>query len=261
MFNLEGPARKPWQNRLLAAYLSVIAGYVNSAGYLIVGSFTSHVTGSAGRLANDVVARDYVAAVSAFFLVMAFFLGAFSANAVLQTRLLARRRWLFALLLLTEAGLLEGFVMLVDGRLSLTVQRRADAEASVLCFAMGLQNSLVTVISDARVRTTHLTGVVTDLGIEAARWVRFWAGQASTVFTASENLVVPRPPQAPTAALLMTILFGFLTGAVLGAEGGTLYGARAFYAPAIAAALGAVYAAVSGRRPVAAPQGDQAGAG
>lgn len=38
--------------------------------------------------------------------------------------------------------------------------------ACCLLFAMGLQNALVTIISNSVVRTTHLTGLFTDLGIE-----------------------------------------------------------------------------------------------
>jgi uncharacterized membrane protein YoaK (UPF0700 family) len=41
--------------------------------------------------------------------------------------------------------------------------------AYLLLFAMGLQNSLVTSISNATVRTTHLTGLFTDLGIELSQ--------------------------------------------------------------------------------------------
>ena len=40
---------------------------------------------------------------------------------------------------------------------------------------MGLQNALVTRVSGAVVRTTHMTGVLTDIGIELVRmraWVR-----------------------------------------------------------------------------------------
>src|SRR5690606_11214390 len=42
--------------------------------------------------------------------------------------------------------------------------------ACLLLFAMGLQNSYVTKISNAVVRTTHLTGLFTDLGIELSHW-------------------------------------------------------------------------------------------
>ena len=41
--------------------------------------------------------------------------------------------------------------------------------ACSLLFSMGLQNSLVTSISNAVVRTTHLTGLFTDLGIELSQ--------------------------------------------------------------------------------------------
>ena len=43
----------------------------------------------------------------------------------------------------------------------------------LLCFIMGLQNAIVTKISQAEIRTTHMTGVVTDLGIELGRLI-YW---------------------------------------------------------------------------------------
>jgi len=247
VFSLEGPARRASQNRVLAAWLSIIAGYVNAAGFLIVGSFTSHVTGNAGRVANDVVQRDFGAAGRALLLVLAFFLGAFAANLVLLTRIIRRRAWMYTLLLLVEAGLLMVFARAGYGSVELPGPHHADLKAAILCFAMGLQNSMVTVISDARVRTTHLTGVVTDLGIEAARWVRWSAGRASQLLPI-EGLVAPvSRPQSATSLLLLTILFGFLAGAVLGAEATTLRGPDALYAPAVALILAAVYSAWTGR--------------
>src|SRR5699024_113476 len=41
--------------------------------------------------------------------------------------------------------------------------------AMLLLFAMGLQNALVTYVSQSVVRTTHLTGIFTDLGIELSQ--------------------------------------------------------------------------------------------
>lgn len=247
MFSLEGPARRPGQNRLLAAWLSAIAGYVNSAGFLIVGSFTSHVTGNAGRLANDVVQRDFAAAGRAFVLVLAFFLGAFASNLLLVTRIISRRAWMYSLLLLVEALLLALFARMGHEPLELLGPRLADIKAVVLCFAMGLQNSMVTLISDARVRTTHLTGVVTDLGIEAARWMRWSYGRAPRLSALGPPVAAVSRPQSATSILLLTILFGFLAGAVLGAEGTTLYGPQALYAPALALVLAALYSAWTGR--------------
>ena len=39
----------------------------------------------------------------------------------------------------------------------------------VLCYIMGLQNAVITKISNAEIRTTHITGLVTDLGIEIGK--------------------------------------------------------------------------------------------
>src|SRR5262249_48591357 len=41
----------------------------------------------------------------------------------------------------------------------------------LLCFIMGLQNAIITKISQARIRTTHLTGMVTDIGIELGKLI------------------------------------------------------------------------------------------
>ncbi len=43
--------------------------------------------------------------------------------------------------------------------------------ALILCFLMGLQNATITKISGAEIRTTHMTGIVTDIGIELGRLV------------------------------------------------------------------------------------------
>jgi uncharacterized membrane protein YoaK (UPF0700 family) len=49
------------------------------------------------------------------------------------------------------------------------IMQNSDFIAYILLFSMGLQNSLVTKISNATVRTTHLTRLFTDLGIELSQ--------------------------------------------------------------------------------------------
>jgi uncharacterized membrane protein YoaK (UPF0700 family) len=41
----------------------------------------------------------------------------------------------------------------------------------LLCYLMGLQNAVITKISHAEIRTTHVTGLVTDMGIELGKLV------------------------------------------------------------------------------------------
>ena len=48
--------------------------------------------------------------------------------------------------------------------------------ARVLCyglaFLMGAQNALASALTSTRVRATHLSGIITDLGVELSAWLR-----------------------------------------------------------------------------------------
>jgi uncharacterized membrane protein YoaK (UPF0700 family) len=83
----------------------------------------------------------------------------------------ARRRRLhavFAWPLLVESALV--FVAGVVGAPGTGLASvQALATVCALTFAMGLQNALITKISRGEIRTTHVTGIVTDLGIEFGR--------------------------------------------------------------------------------------------
>jgi len=212
VFRREGPARNPRTNLILAAYLAATAGYVNSGGFVMIGSFTSHVTGSIGRFANDLANAHFGASISALSLALAFFGGAIAASFVLEssTRSVPLR---YSVVLAIEAALLLCFVF-IAGLSRTTHPRLLDAEAALLCAAMGLQNGLVTRLSGAIVRTTHLTGIVTDLAGEVVRWYRFYHWRYITGPRPSQP---PRHPPDGRIALLLTITLAFTLGAAVGA--------------------------------------------
>ncbi len=172
-----------------------------------------------GRLANDAATGQYAAAVAALSLVLCFFAGAFAASVITESRFWGvQSSRAYALALAAETSLLLTFTLLSYATNSAQPRVR-DAEAALLCAAMGLQNALVSRLSGAVVRTTHLTGVVTDLGIEGARWFRFWRQSLSEV-TRVPLVFGSNPPERPTAArvlLLGTIAASFLAGASSGA--------------------------------------------
>jgi uncharacterized membrane protein YoaK (UPF0700 family) len=232
VFSHEGPSRSAANNGILAGYLALVAGFVNSSGFVLLGTFTSHVTGSVGRLANDVASSRWGAAALAAIFVVAFFAGAFSASILIEAQ---RRRVsrAYGIALLLESVALCSFV-LVAKTLRIDHARVLDAEAAMLCFAMGMQNSLVTNLSGAVIRTTHLTGVVTDLGIEAARW-HYW------LFSSYKGPRQPRP-SAVKAALLLTILIAFTVGAISGALFTANRGPTAMLLPGAALLFAAGYA-------------------
>jgi len=78
----------------------------------------------------------------------------------------------FALPLLVEAILLLVFG-LVGANLNIYLPLTVPAIALLLCFVMGLQNAIVTKASRAEIRTTHMTGVITDIGIELGKLI-YW---------------------------------------------------------------------------------------
>jgi uncharacterized membrane protein YoaK (UPF0700 family) len=79
----------------------------------------------------------------------------------------------------------------------------------VLCFIMGLQNAVITKISNAEVRTTHVTGLVTDLGIELGKLV--YVNRLTR-----EKLVLGNRRKL---RILLKLLFSFFIGGLLGAIG------------------------------------------
>lgn len=213
MFRHEGPARDPRLNSRIAAYLASIAGFVNSGGFILIGTFTSHVTGSAGRASIDLAKGDVGATIFASLLVVSFFVGAFCASLVIEGSL-ERMPEAYGIALSLQAALLVAFVF-VAGLSRATHPRMLDAQAALLCGAMGMQNSLVTRLSGSVVRTTHLTGIVTDLGIEAARWYR-WHRARIGLPALFKGRVPPEEPKKQRSLLLLTILLTFSIGAALG---------------------------------------------
>lgn len=241
MFRREGDQRPFRHNQILAAYLASIAGLVNSAGLILIGSFTSHVTGNVGRLANDLATGSGAAAFAAL-LVVCFFAGSFSASVALESSVRSRPRT-YSTLLFCEAGLLAAFALL-SYLMDTHDPRYRDVEAGLLCFAMGMQNSFVTRLSGAVVRTTHVTGVVTDLGIEAARWFR-WTRAHLGRRTELKLVVGDAPlaaPQSATAILLITIFAAFALGGIAGALLAVHFGELALLVPVTALIAGGTYA-------------------
>lgn len=172
MRRLAGPERTAAANRQLGLALAFIAGAVNAGGFLAIGQYTSHVTGIVSSMADNLALGRDGLVLAALGAAGAFMLGA--ASTALMVNFGRRRRLYseYALPLLVEAMLLLGFG--VWGA-SLPAPDAAALQRTValLCFVMGLQNALVTKLSRAEIRTTHMTGIVTDIGIELGKLL-YW---------------------------------------------------------------------------------------
>jgi uncharacterized membrane protein YoaK (UPF0700 family) len=139
--------------------------------------------------------------------------------------------WLAAIAGAVNAIGLLGFrheaVSHVTGSSTLLLLRGADAGHWLASAACGLQNAMVSSYSGALVRTTHMTGLVTDIGTMLGARLR---GQ---------------PLDRRRVLLYVILLSGFLIGGVVGALAFARLGARALLLPAVGAlALAAAYHAV-----------------
>jgi uncharacterized membrane protein YoaK (UPF0700 family) len=158
-----GEARDGGADRNLACALAGIAGALNTAGFYADSLYSSNMTGNVSALADHLAVADFRVAGTYLALVAIFISGA-AVSALLINA--GRRRQLigiYALSVLGE-GVLLGILACFD--LWLAGATRIATLAFGLSFIMGMQNAVVTRISNARVRTTHVTGMVTDIGIE-----------------------------------------------------------------------------------------------
>ena len=210
LLHLSGQHRTASTNRLLGGILAFNAGAINAGGFLVVHMYTSHMTGFASMLADNLVLGNMTLVLGALGTVLAFTTGA-AVTAVMVNW--ARQRHVrseYALPLLAEALLL-----LIFGLMGATLNRQTPFAVPltvlVLAFTMGLQNALVSKISSSQIRTTHMTGIITDIGIELGK-LFYWNRTESPL----ESRV--RANQIKLK-LLLTLLAAFVLGGLVGAAG------------------------------------------
>ena len=165
MFSHVGKNRTPKHNLQIASLLSFVAGLVNVIGFFSVQKLTTNVTGHFAFFVDEVFKRNFSDAFHLALFVFFFFFGAFAANFMVETYYRIRENQIFVFPIILEA-LILAFVAFTGNYF---IQENPDIIAYSLLFAMGMQNSLVTSISKSIVRTTHLTGLFTDMGIEISQ--------------------------------------------------------------------------------------------
>lgn len=165
MFQHKGNNRSLKQNLGIASLLSFVAGLVNVVGFLSVQKLTTNVTGHFANLVGEALNLDLYQAFFYFLYILSFLLGAFFSNFIIEISNKIKGKSNFIIPILFEVCIL----LLISIQSFDWISDSPNAIACGLLFAMGLQNALVTAISNSVVRTTHLTGLFTDLGIELSQ--------------------------------------------------------------------------------------------
>lgn len=165
MFRHKGKTRTLTHNLRIASLLSFVAGVVNVAGFLAVQKLTTNVTGHFAFFVDEVFKQNFWEGLNYFLYILFFFLGSFFSSFSIELTSKINDRLIYRIPVVAESLILISVAIFGQEIIS----KAPNILAYSLLFAMGLQNSLVTTISNATVRTTHLTGLFTDLGIELSQ--------------------------------------------------------------------------------------------
>lgn len=177
---------------LLGAWLlACIAGMINVVGFMGLEQHAiTHLTGTSTLLGAAIAQGQGGLALELAGAILAFLLGALLSGLIIRNTSLSLGRHYNTVLAL-EAGLLVLAVPLLE--------RHSLSGLYVAATACGLQNAMATTYSGAVIRTTHLSGMVTDLGLLLGQLLR--------------GIVIERR----RLAVCLTVISGFLIGSLIGA--------------------------------------------
>jgi uncharacterized membrane protein YoaK (UPF0700 family) len=187
------------------------------AGFLSVQRLTTNVTGHFAFFVDEVFKFNFWEGFIFFLYIFFFFLGSFISNIIVEIVTKVNDKLIYIIPIIIESIIL--FSIAIFGQ-SL-VDKNPNLLAFSLLFAMGMQNSLVTTISNTTVRTTHLTGLFTDLGIELSQLFFYTKNEQKVKLYSSIKL-------------RLTIISFFFLGGLLG---GIFYTTLKLYILAIAGIL------------------------
>lgn len=229
----------------MAFILALVGGFVDAVGYItLLGVFIAHMSGNSAAMGAHFGQGKTMAGIARAAPIPLFVLGV-AAGAIIIDEL-ARRgvRSTASAILGLEACLLLSVMLLGDASLShgvVAAQKGWTFFALVFlaATAMGLQTSALRRLSGKTVRTTFVTGMLTHLGEEAAKFV----------------LPSSRPSASPSRLRLLTLVWTcYAAGAVLGGWAHDQWQLNALVFPLLVLV---VLIAVDLRRPIHGP-GDTA---
>jgi uncharacterized membrane protein YoaK (UPF0700 family) len=189
------------ENIRLGALTAVVAGMVNVASLLVFFAFTSNVTGHYAILASEIAKGNLYQVAVVFAWIFTFFMGSFTSNWIV----INLNKWntyvSHAIPIVLEIVCLLAVAVYGQYFYAETLTE-TELLLALMLFAMGLQNGLTASISNFAVKTTHLTGATTDLGILFSMFTK-------QEYRENEELVAK-------AKLLLAIAGAYLFGAVAG---------------------------------------------
>jgi uncharacterized membrane protein YoaK (UPF0700 family) len=222
-----GQTRKFQHDLGLASILSMAAGAVNSASFFAFDVLTTNVTGHVAVLANEIVAFRWHASYMKLIWMFAFLFGSFCSGLLVDLMNRKNPRFAHSLPLALVILILLNIAYFGDHHYDYS-DEMIQVFAGSLLLAMGLQNGTVTQVSGSVIRTTHLTGLFTDIGIEAAKLI-------------TKPMEESQSKLQRKFILHITIVLCFFVGAIGGGFLFSKYLFKAFAAPSLFLLFAIIY--------------------
>jgi uncharacterized membrane protein YoaK (UPF0700 family) len=202
------------QNLMLASSTAMVSGMTNVVGLMAFLAFSSNITGHVANLSKHIVEQNFDQIVLFLIWLFMFFAGAFLSNFIIKSLEDKSYYRAHSIPVIIEIIVLL-FVAIYGNNFYHETQREREVVISVLLFSMGLQNSLVSIISGGLIKSSHLTGLFTDLGGEVAEWIHPKTEKSETV----RNKIYIR----------LTVLGFYILGGIIGGYFFNLYEFAIFY--------------------------------
>lgn len=242
---------------IFGSVLALCAGCVNATTFKETGWFVSHLTGATTKM--GIGAAEGADWNPEFFMIASFITGSALCGMIVPRNEIVFDQKLYGTVMLVNSGFLVASTFAMawrahiqggslcqtcstnDVHMAYCLQLLGVCLASV---AMGLQNGMCTQHYGAVVRTTHLTGLSTDLGLTLGRVLVIWRNrsmgpgeeEAEQEFTDAE-LDVSRLKMR----IFGSIFIGFSSGATLGTHLWHVVGLYALLLPAFITSLGFLF--------------------
>lgn len=203
------------------------AGVLNTGGFMASHRFVSHLTGFATFFGIDAADENYWHAMGMLIVPFCFLLGTMlSAQLVdirLKLKLAPKYYFSFGIMFMLIASIYLGGHFDFFSPFGQPIEYSKDYGLLILlCFVCGVQNGTITTVSRSVIRTTHLTGITTDLGIGLVRIINSLR---------MENTVVAE--EHKINLIRLAIIIFFILGSTVGAFCFKAFGYEAFLLPVI----------------------------
>ncbi|MBB5395877.1 YoaK family protein [Mucilaginibacter sp. AK015] len=202
------------ENLLLASSTAAVAGITNVVGMVAFLAFTSNITGHVANLARHIVEQNFAQIIIFLVWLFMFFAGAFVSSFIIRSYEERSYYRAHSAPVIIEIIILL-FVAIYGHNFYEETQTEREIVIAAILFSMGLQNSMVSIVSGGLIKSTHLTGLFTDLGGDISDWYH----PRSTKAEGTKNKIYIR----------LTVLGFYFLGGIIGGYFFNLYEFAIFY--------------------------------